>query len=99
MFGSLFGAANQGRTARDAVAGGALLLDVRTPEEFAGGHLPNALNVPLQVLPGRVADLAAKHPRIVVYCRSGGRSAQAAGLLRAAGVEVVDLGPMSAWNS
>jgi rhodanese-related sulfurtransferase len=84
--------------AKEWVKGGATLLDVRTAEEFSGGHLPGAKNVPLQVLPGKVKKLGKKGDRVVVYCRSGGRSAQARGLLEQAGYEVCDLGPMSAWG-
>jgi rhodanese-related sulfurtransferase len=78
------------------VAEGATLLDVRTPEEFARGHVDGALNIPVQAL----ADEMSRVPRdraVVVYCRSGRRSATAAGLLAEAGYAVRDLGPMSAW--
>jgi len=56
------------------VADGALLLDVRTPGEFADGHVQGALNVPVQVLESRIAELDPARP-VVVYCRSGNRSA------------------------
>jgi rhodanese-related sulfurtransferase len=53
-----------------------LLLDVRTPEEFAAGHIPGAVNIPHDQLPNRLAELAgAKNKEVVVYCRSGRRSA------------------------
>jgi len=82
---------------RTLVVNGALLLDVRSPAEFREAHLPNALNVPVQELPGRLGELAPATRPIVVYCRSGGRSAQATTLLRQAGFEVKDIGPMTAW--
>ena len=82
---------------RTLVANGALLLDVRTPAEFREAHLPHALNVPVQELPGRLAELAPSTRPIVVYCRSGGRSAQASAVLRQAGFQVKDIGPMTAW--
>ena len=79
---------------------GALLLDVRTPEEFAEQHLAGALNVPVQELEARLASLPAKKDQdIVVYCRSGARSARAAAMLTAAGfTRVHDLGGMSHWQ-
>lgn len=84
--------------ARRLVAEGAVLLDVRSPEEFADRHLDGALNIPVQTLAVRLADLPDKQRPIVVYCRSGARSARAAELLRQAGyASVHDLGPMSAW--
>ncbi len=82
---------------RDLVAKGALLLDVRTPAEFQEAHVPSALNIPVQELATRLTELGTTERPIVVYCRSGGRSAAATGLLRAAGYQVRDIGPMSAW--
>ncbi len=81
---------------REAVARGALLLDVRTPSEFAGGHLEGALNIPVDELAARKGEIAAGR-EVVVYCRSGRRSAIAADLLRDAGHKVIDIGTMSAW--
>ena len=85
------------RQARDRVAQGAVLLDVRTEAEFGAGHIPGALNVPVAELPRRTEEIDGSKG-VVVYCRSGGRSARAASILRHAGIEDVhDLGPMSAW--
>lgn len=79
---------------------GAFLLDVRTPEEFKEGHVEGATNIPVQVLESRLAELADKKEKdIVVYCRSGMRSARAAALLKERGfVKVHDLGGMSNWK-
>jgi rhodanese-related sulfurtransferase len=63
-----------------------LLLDVRTPEEYAGGHLPGAVNIPHTELAARVAELdGARERDIVVYCRTGSRTAQALEVLGEAG--------------
>jgi phage shock protein E len=84
--------------ARELVGSGALLLDVRTPGEFASGHLPGALNVPVGELGGRLEGLGPKERAIVVYCASGVRSAAAAGMLERAGfAKVRNLGAMSRW--
>jgi len=82
---------------RELVAKGALLLDVRTPAEFCAGHLADAINVPVQELPARLCDVGPISRPVVVYCRSGGRSAMARALLTRAGYQVADLGPMTAW--
>jgi len=59
-----------------------VVLDVRTPEEFAAGHLPGAINIPHTELAARVAELEGSRDRdIVVYCRTGARSAAALGVL------------------
>jgi len=91
-------AAEEGRSssARAAVERGALLLDVRTPGEFTSGHLPGAVNVPIDALEARAGEIAAGR-EVVVYCRSGRRSAMAAKLLTARGHQVIDIGPMEAW--
>jgi rhodanese-related sulfurtransferase len=65
-----------------------VLLDVRTPAEFAEGHLPGAVNIPHTEIAARIAELEkSKGQDIVVYCRSGNRSEQALGVLHKAGFE------------
>ena len=84
--------------AHAAVAAGALLLDVRSPEEFAEGHLKGAVNIPVDELPQRMEELGPPEREVVVYCRTGARSSRAAELLKANGHErVILLGPMTAW--
>ncbi|HUL60706.1 MAG TPA: rhodanese-like domain-containing protein [Anaeromyxobacteraceae bacterium] len=87
-----------GDAARALVGAGARLVDVRTPEEFAAGHLPRAVNVPYDEIAERIAEIGPPATPVVVYCRSGRRAARAAEALRGLGYgEVHDLGPMSAW--
>ncbi len=87
-----------GSEARRLVDQGALLLDVRTTQEFADGHIPKAVNIPVQELERRMSELGSKARPIVVYCRSGHRSGIAADLLKKAGFTAVhDLGAMSRW--
>jgi rhodanese-related sulfurtransferase len=77
---------------------GATLLDVRTPGEFAAGHVQGARNIPLQQLAARVEELGSQQKPVVVYCRSGNRSRSAMRVLVSQGFSAVyDLGPMSAW--
>lgn len=85
--------------ARALIEGGALLVDVRTPGEFASGHIKGAVNIPLGELSGRAGELGDKGGAVVLYCRSGHRSGQAARQLKAIGfTSLHDLGPMSAWR-
>ncbi|HEY3451943.1 MAG TPA: rhodanese-like domain-containing protein [Myxococcales bacterium] len=78
--------------------GGARLLDVRTPGEFASGHLDGALNIPVQDLSASLKKVGPKEKPVVVYCASGARSAMAARLLKANGWQTVrNLGSMSRW--
>jgi phage shock protein E len=63
-----------------------VVLDVRTPAEYAEGHVPGAINIPHTELAARIAELSgAREKDIVVYCRSGVRAEQALGVLGKAG--------------
>jgi phage shock protein E len=87
-----------GSDARRLVESGARLVDVRTREEFAAGHLPGAVNIPVQELDRRMAELEPKGEPVVLYCRSGNRSGRSARMLKSAGYSAVhDLGAMSQW--
>ena len=87
-----------GEDAREKVRQGALLLDVRSVEEFQAEHLDGALNIPVRELTDRITDLGRTDREIVVYCASGTRSAIAKQMLEREGFERVhDLGGMSRW--
>ncbi len=82
--------------------GKTVLVDVRTPEEFAAGHLRDAKNIPLADFGTRVGELdKSKGKSIVVVCQSGARADKALALLQKAGFEdVVGLeGGMAAWRA
>lgn len=75
------------------------LLDVRTPEEFASGHIRGAVNIPVDALERRLGEVPDDQP-IVVYCRSGNRSAQASQILAQAGyTRIYDLGGINTWTA
>lgn len=87
-----------GSRAHELVAAGALLVDVRTPQEFAAGAIEGAINVPVDQIGSRLAELEPRDRPVVVYCRSGRRSAAAADTLFDAGfAQVYDLGGMTNW--
>jgi rhodanese-related sulfurtransferase len=92
------GTQTAGAEGKALVAAGAVLLDVRTAAEFASGHVEGAKNIPVHELEARMAELGPASTPVVVYCRSGARSARAAAMLKARGFSTVkDIGPMSAW--
>src|SRR6188472_3264190 len=70
--------------ARQLIQAGARLVDVRTPGEFAAGHIPGAINIPVQQLDARMSELKPTNAAIIVYCRSGHRSGNAARTLKSA---------------
>ena len=67
----------------------AVLLDVRTPEEYAAGHIPGSVNHPLERMQTYDGDVSAP---IFAYCRSGARSARAVALLKELDYDAVNLG-------
>jgi rhodanese-related sulfurtransferase len=76
-----------------------LLLDVRTPEEFASGHIPGAVNIAVESLMSRLSEVPQNQP-VVVYCRSGNRSATAAQILSDAGyANIYDMGAIFDWQA
>lgn len=84
---------NQGKT---------VILDVRDAEEFAAGHIQNAVHIPLKELETRIKELdKAKKQTVLAVCETGVRSATASGVLRKAGFEnVVSLdGGLADWKS
>ena len=80
-------------------AAGAVLLDVRSPQEYREGHIPGSQNVPLQQL-DKVEEVTDNIDTILyVYCRSGARSRQAVSLLQAMGyTNVHNIGGIAAYS-
>lgn len=70
---------------QDSVTAAPFFVDVRTPEEFASGSVPGAVNIPLDEIESRIAEFEGKK-EIVVFCRSGNRSAQAITILQQHGI-------------
>ena len=80
----------------ELVKNGALIVDVRTPGEFAQGHIKGSVNIPLDVIRSRVAELKQKNKPVITCCRSGARSGSARSILADAGIECYNGG---AWDS
>jgi phage shock protein E len=78
------------------IKAGALVVDVRTTDEFEEEHFPNALNIPVGQIQQRMAEFGEMNKPLVLYCASGARSAYAAKLLRSAGyTDVTNAGGLS----
>lgn len=75
---------------------GAVIIDVRTPGEFAGGHVKGSINIPLDQISTK-ADTLKKQKSIIVCCRSGNRSGQAKRILNAKGLTNVENG--GSWQN
>ena len=78
---------------------GAVLLDVRTPQEYREGHIPGSVNVPLQSLSTADQIPAGKDTLLFVYCYSGARSAQAVKALARMGyINTKNIGGIAAYT-
>jgi rhodanese-related sulfurtransferase len=87
-----------GATAKALVASGAKVVDVRTPQEFASGHVPGAINIPYEEVGKRTAEIGPSSTPVVLYCRSGRRSAIAADSLKKAGFQnLYDMQTVTSW--
>ncbi|MDO4285643.1 MAG: rhodanese-like domain-containing protein [Eubacteriales bacterium] len=79
--------------------GGAVLLDVRTPQEYSEGHIPGSRNIPLQTIDQITSLLPKKDTPLYVYCYSGARSAQAVGSMGRLGyTNVTNLGGIADYT-
>ena len=79
---------------------GYIILDVRRPDEFAAGHIPNAINVPNESIgTDEISELPDKDQLIMVYCRSGRRSKEASEKLVKLGyTNIVEFGGILDWK-
>jgi len=78
---------------------GAILLDVRTPQEYREGRIPGSKNVPLQAIDNAASVIKNKDIPLFVYCYSGARSSQAASMLQRMGYSsVTNIGGIAAYS-
>lgn len=85
--------------AKGLLAGQAVLIDVRSRQEYEAGHLPHSISFPLETIPSMYQEILPNYQiPLIVYCSSGSRSHIAAMFLHDFGYErVYDLGKMSNW--
>jgi rhodanese-related sulfurtransferase len=87
-----------GATAKSLAAAGAKVVDVRTAEEFASGHVPGAINIPYDQIARRASEIGPPSTPVVLYCRTGRRSGIAVEALQKAGYEMLyDFRSVTAW--
>ena len=94
LLGKLFGMKSV--DFKQLVQNGAVIVDVRTPAEFQGGHIKGSINVPLQSLQGSMSKIP-KNKTVITCCASGMRSASAKSFLKSAGYSEVHNG--GGWMS
>lgn len=92
----LLGFGNKTNSIPDFLAKEAIIIDVRTTGEFASGHIKGSKNIPLDKIGTKISEIQKLNKPIIVCCRSGMRSGQAASILKQNNIEVVNGG---GWES
>lgn len=95
MFGFLQRLFGQKANFKALVEAGALIVDVRTPQEYDAGHIKTSKNIPLQTIQKSIPELKKSGKVVITVCRSGSRSGMAKSILKSAGIETYNGGP---WN-
>jgi rhodanese-related sulfurtransferase len=92
----MLGLGGKSESIKDFVTKGAVIIDVRTIGEFREGHIKGSKNIPLDTINGKLNEIKKIDKPVMVCCRSGMRSAQAASALKSVGIEVINGG---GWQS
>lgn len=92
-FFGLFGGGTSESTIEEYLSEGAVVIDVRTIEEFQGGHVKGSKNIVLNSIPAKTSEIKAFNKKIIAVCRSGARSGQATTFLNKQGLDVINGGP------
>jgi len=95
LFG-FFGGGTDTSAIKDYLEKGAVVLDVRTPAEWAEGHVDGAKLITLNEIPQSVQKIKAWNKPVIVVCRSGGRAGTALSYLQQAGIDAINGG---AWQN
>ena len=85
---------------RDCMATqGAVLLDVREPDEYAAGHIPGSVNLPLSAISTAARIVPDKNAPLFLYCLTGNRSSSAVGALKSMGyTNLTNIGGIRSWH-
>jgi phage shock protein E len=93
LFGNGVGAA------KELLEKGAIVIDVRSPGEFSGGHVAGSKNIPLPKIESKIKEIKKLNKPVVACCASGMRSGQAADILKRNGIEAVNGGSWTRVNA
>ncbi len=94
FFQQLFGGPSN--ELKQLLSEGAVILDVRTPEEYNAGHINGSRNIPLDTLPTRLNEIRQLKKPVITVCQSGMRSSTARSFLKTQGIQVTNGG---SWSS
>ena len=90
------GLGNKSESIQEFVKKGAIIIDVRSPGEFAGGHIKGAKNIPLNEIGAKINEIKKLNKPVIACCASGMRSSQATSILKQNGIDAINGG---GWQS
>lgn len=90
------GLGNKSESIQEFVEKGAVVIDVRSPGEFAGGHIKSSKNIPLNEIGAKINEIKKLNKPVIACCASGMRSSQATSILKQNGIDAINGG---GWQS
>lgn len=90
------GFGNKSQSIQEFIAKGAIIIDVRSPGEFAGGHIKGSKNIPLNEISTKIDEIKNQNKPVITCCASGMRSSQATSILKQNGIDALNGG---GWQS
>jgi phage shock protein E len=95
---SIFGIKSKEEKVKELMAEGAIIVDVRTPQEYNEGHIAHSLNIPVQQIEARISTLKKKGKPVILCCKSGGRAGRAKSILHRNGIKCMNGGSWGGLN-
>ena len=93
---SMLGLGGKSESVTEFITKGAIIIDVRTPGEYQGGHIKGSKNIPLNELSEKIDEIKKWNKAVIACCASGMRSAQATSILKRNAVDAMNGG---GWSS
>lgn len=93
---SMLGLSGKSESVKEFMDKGAVIIDVRTPTEYIGGHIKGSKNIPLNTIGNQIDAIKKLNKPVIACCASGMRSAQATSILKSNGIEAMNGG---GWSS
>jgi rhodanese-related sulfurtransferase len=95
---SIFGIKSKAEQVKEMLEEGAIIIDVRTPQEYNEGHIANSLNIPVQQIEARISTIKKKGKPVILCCKSGGRAGTAKAVLQRNGIKCMNGGSWGGLN-
>jgi rhodanese-related sulfurtransferase len=86
------GLGNKSESIQEFIEKGAIIIDVRSPGEFSGGHIKGSKNIPLNEIGAKINEIKKLNKPVIACCASGMRSSQATSILKQNGIDAINGG-------